>query len=252
MLSDYKTPRLCPSQATASATATLSHASLIQNDLLPLVITMGLFEKWQRNAIFKAIQAAGLNPKEFDLDDSDARVQIKHKWSNSCFIVGEHYVGYRVVGDGPDWPYEVHSWEALLSRISTWASEVKHDLETPDLWAEMQREVKLLGAASDDLTGNTPFTLDEQKEIARRLHELSEHARTMYALSPAQMRVLDAKLDYLVEAAGRLGRIDWRNALAGAILGFVLTAAVPPEFVRDVLLTLLPAISHLYPLLPSG
>jgi hypothetical protein len=183
--------------ATASAAATLfaSHASLIE--LLPLVITMGLFEKWQRNAIFKAIQAAGLDPKEFDLDDSDARVQIKHKWSNSCFIVGEHYVGYRIVGEGPDWRYEVHSWEPLLSRVSTWASEVKLDLETPDLWAEMQREIKLLRAASDDLTGNTPFTLDEQKEIARRLQELSEHARTTYALSPAQMLVLEAKLDYL-------------------------------------------------------
>jgi hypothetical protein len=172
---------------TASAAATLfaSHASPIQYELLPLVITMGLFEKWQRNAIFKAIQAAGLDPKEFVLDESDTRVQIKHKWSNSCFIVGEHYVGYRIVGDGPEWRYEVHSWEPLLSRVSTWASEVKHDLKTPDLWSEMQREVKLLSAASDDLTGNTPFTLDEQKEIARRLQELSEHANHVRALARA-------------------------------------------------------------------
>jgi hypothetical protein len=56
----------------------------------------------------------------------------------------------------------------LLSRVNAWADEVKHDLATPDLWAEIQREVKLLGVGSDHVKENTPFTPNEQKEIARR------------------------------------------------------------------------------------
>jgi hypothetical protein len=116
-----------------------------------------------------------------------------------------------------DWPFEVYSWHAIIPRIGRWLEDIKRDLETPDLWAELQREAELLGAYSDDVTENTPFTADEQKEIAGRLQEFAEHARRTYSLSGAQMRVLDAKLDYLVNAARRLGRKDWRNVFIGAI-----------------------------------
>jgi hypothetical protein len=53
-------------------------------------------QKWQKNQIFEAIQAVGLDPKEFDLEDDDAEIRVKHKWSESCFIIdGDpgHYVG---------------------------------------------------------------------------------------------------------------------------------------------------------------
>jgi hypothetical protein len=81
----------------------------------------------------------GLDPKEFDLEDAGGEVRIKHKWSTSCFTLGAdptHYVGRYVVGDGPDWPFEAYSWQAIIPRISRWLGEVKGDRETPDLWAE--------------------------------------------------------------------------------------------------------------------
>jgi hypothetical protein len=105
-----------------------------------------------------------------------------------------------------------------VQRISRWLQDVKRDLKTPDLWAELQREAELLGANFDDVTENSPFTSDEQNEIAGRLRELADHARRTYSLSEAQIRLLDAKLGYLVGAAGRLGRIDWLNAFAGRSL----------------------------------
>ena len=146
-------------------------------------------KKWQRNAIVQAIRAAGLDPKEFDLQDDNAEVRIKHKWSPSCFTVrneGAHYGASYVVGDGSDWPVSAYSWRTIFPRISTWLEDVKRDLETPDLWAELQQEGELLlGATSDDLTENTPFTADEQNEIAARLHALAEHARRTYSLGSA-------------------------------------------------------------------
>jgi hypothetical protein len=146
-------------------------------------------------------------------------------------------------------PYETYSWEALISRFGRWLAEVKLDLATPDLWADIQREVELLGGASNEVNENTPFTPEERKEIAGRLGELAENLRRTYSLSEPEMLILNAKIDYLVGAAGRLGRIDWRNAFAGAILGFILTAAFPPESARSIFmtcLTLLRAIGHFY------
>jgi hypothetical protein len=69
------------------------------------------------------------------------------------------------------------------------------------------------------------------------------------------MRALDEKVDYLVSAAHRLGRKDWLNVCAGAILGYILTASLAPEAARDMLVGLLRTIGHLcglpdLPLLP--
>ena len=67
--------------------------------------------KWKRNQIFKAIQDAGLDPKDFDFKDGDAEVRIKHKWSDSYFSIGGnslHYVGTSVVGDAPPWCHTMH------------------------------------------------------------------------------------------------------------------------------------------------
>ena len=141
-----------------------------------------------------------------------------------------------------------------MPRVSTWLNEVKRDLEIPDLWAELRREAELLGGASNAVDENTPFTPEQQKEIAGRLQELVEYARRTYSLSEPEMQILSAKVDYLVGAADRIGRIDWRNAFAGVILGFILTAALSPESARHIVLTLLRAIGHLYglPELPGG
>jgi hypothetical protein len=214
--------------------------------------------KWKKNEIFKAIQEVGLDPKEFDLKNNDSEVRIQHKWSMSCFTVvpdPSHYVGSRVVGDGVDWPIDLYSWESLIERIRSWLEDVKRDLEMPDLWAELQRDAQLLFGAPSDDTENTPFTPDEQNDIAARLQALAEHARRTYSLSAAQMRTLEAKLDYLADAARRLGRKDWLNVCAGAILGYILTASLPPEAARGMFLGLLQAVGYLYglpdmPLLP--
>ena len=67
--------------------------------------------------IFKAIQAVGLDPNEFDLKDLDDGVRIKHKRSASYFIVRSetgYYVGQYFVGDGVVWPTNPTSWQTRL------------------------------------------------------------------------------------------------------------------------------------------
>jgi len=46
-----------------------------------------------------------------------------------------------------------------------------------------KREAELLGAGSDEITKNTPFTPDEQKEIAGRLQEIAKRVGRTYSLS---------------------------------------------------------------------
>jgi len=215
-----------------------------------------LLQKWQRNHIFEAIQKAALDPREFDLNDDGAEVRIKHKWSESYFLIGgdaSRYFGTRIAGDAPGFSYEAYSWQNLMTRVIAWLYEVKRDLDMPDLWAELLRETELLGNASNNATENTPFTAEEQKEIVRRLRELEEHARRTYSLSAEQIKVLDAKINYLIEAAGHVGRDDWALMFIGVTLTFIFASAFPPESVREFVLPLLRFIGHLggLPVLPG-
>jgi hypothetical protein len=158
-----------------------------------------------------------------------------------------------VVGDGIDWPYEVYSWEAVMSRFSPWVKEVKDDLDTPDLWAELQRNAQMLGRISGETHGNTPFTSEEQKDIEQRLREVEAHVRDTYSLTESDFNLLNKKIDYLVDAAGRLGRTDWFNVCAGAIFGYILAVGLPVESVRPFMTGLLHYLfEHGLPQLPIG
>jgi hypothetical protein len=213
-------------------------------------------QKRQKNHIFKAIESASLNPSEFEFNNSDTEALLKHKWSESFFVIGGnagHYVGRCLVGDDVDWPYEMYSWEAVMSRFSRWVKEVKDDLDTPDLWAELQRDARLLGSVSGEASENRQFTSEEQKDIEQRLREVEALVRDTYSLSEAEMETLHRKIDYLVDAAGRLGRIDWLNACAGAIIGLILSVGLPPESIRPFMTDLLHYLfEHGLPQLPIG
>ena len=106
------------------------------------------------------------------------------------------------------------------------------------------------GADPSVVTENTLFTGDEQKEIARRLEQAAKYMRETHSLSMAQMRALDEKVYYVIEASTRLGRKDWLNIFIATILGYVFIAALPPESVRTIFSTFLRSIGILYPELP--
>jgi hypothetical protein len=208
-----------------------------------------LLRKLYRNDIEKAIETVGLDPTEFDRDNQDTEARIKHRWSDSYFAIRRqsgYYVGESVVGDGLTWPYQPRSWQAVMRQFETWLSEVKRDLETPDLWAELHSQARLLKIGSGDLAENTPFTPAEREEMASQLGEVANNIKTGYSLSEPQMRVLNEKVDYLVDAAGRLGRTDWRGVFIATALSFVFSVSLPPETARHIFFTLLQAIAYHY------
>lgn len=109
---------------------------------------------------------------------------------------------------------------------------------------------------SDTDTENTPFTDDEQLEIATKLADMKSYMETTHGLSMDQMETLEGRLKYLQEAAGRMGRVDWRNATAGVFLGMIVNVTLPGDVARDALVTLLRSMSHMFghpiPELPAG
>jgi hypothetical protein len=205
-------------------------------------------EKWQRNVIFRAVQAGGLDPHECTFDDGDDGGRLIHRPSASYFdLRGDvtQYVATRVVGG--DHPVALRfSWADVEQMIRIWAGDVKRDVETPDLWAEIQREGEILTGTPYIDVENTPFTLDEQAQIAEQLDQIKQTAQTRYALSDAQMRALAAKLDEIAAASGHVGRKDWMILVAGVMLNLIATDFLPRETVQTIVVTVFQALAHLF------
>jgi hypothetical protein len=205
-------------------------------------------EKWQWNSIIKAIEDAGLEPRDFDLDDDDGEARISLRGLGSIFVIGSTgsggYEQSRAVGEGAQLGYPVPSWTALDLPLGLWLSEVKSDLKTPDRRAELRREREILTAATTEGNDNTPFTSDEQDEIATQLREINGYLKKTYELTANQAQALEAGLDDLRATAGRMGRREWFAYVVGSLT--ILDAVLPPETTRHVFLMLLRSLAHLH------
>jgi hypothetical protein len=205
--------------------------------------------KWKRNGLFKAVQAAGLSPEAFHFDDSADEVVIRHASSGATFTfsgAAGKYVSSYVAGDATGPELTKNTWEGLIKRVGLWLSDVKQDVETPDLWAELGRQRELVVSASDQTLENTPFTPNEREEISEQLNEFRADVKAAFALSQQQAEELDERVNYLIDATKRLGRKDWLNNCIGSMFGYVLTVAFPPDASRHLLNMLAISIGHFF------
>jgi hypothetical protein len=214
------------------------------------LVTLGFvrLEKMWRNAIIEAVQAGGLDPGEFEFDFGDTETHIAHRWSASHFTLrgpwGD-WDGSYVVGEAAPWPYQEVIWPKVVERVEQWAAKVKTDLETPDLWAELQREREILSWAPDEAE-NTPFTPDEQAEIIKHLDELKEYVKNTHSLAQDQIVALEEGFKELATATTRLGRNDWRLMFFGVVLTFIAAGVLPPDAVHGFLWMALHGLQHFF------
>jgi hypothetical protein len=210
-------------------------------------------EKFQRNDIIEALAAGGLDPHECELPEDDREIRVVHVPSGSVFTLGGgagHYAGNRVVGNSTvSWPFDAYTWAAIPEKFERWARDVKRDVDTPDLWAEVQHARGVLANISYEAAENTAFTPAERAEIATRLREINEYVKTSYALSAEQVLILEARFDDLEAATQRVGRKDWLLMFSGVALGLIVTDLLPPDAVQHIATITLHGLSHLFHLL---
>jgi hypothetical protein len=207
--------------------------------------------------VLEVIQSAGFDPREFTWEEGPGWDNFVHLPSGYGFLFSQegtlHRGAFQPGEEAVSERTGLVSWSQLLPAIPRWLNLVRREIEAPDLWAEVERERELVGEAVPEIE-NTPFTPEEQRQVAAGLNELKEYIKQTHELSDAQVRELEGRLDYLADAASRLPRLDWRNALLGAFFATVVSGLLPGEVVRDVLSmalrALAPMFGHEFPQLP--
>ncbi|MGZ6693245.1 MAG: hypothetical protein ACXVHQ_38325 [Solirubrobacteraceae bacterium] len=125
-------------------------------------------KKWQRNEVFEAVEGRGLSPEEFEWDVGADESSLRHLPTGAYFafggVAGDYSARY-LAGDGPVEERAGLSQYRLMEQVGFWLGRLKLDIDTPDLWAQLQRERALLAAVSDEAIENTPFTLASEKRL---------------------------------------------------------------------------------------
>ena len=199
--------------------------------------------------MFHVLRVNGIDPADCDLDASNQVIRLAHGPTGSQLTFVDHggYFVYDIeVNDGPHHVgLRAGNWSELLDRLAEWAIEVAYVTETPDLWAELQQAPEILAAAQAADVGNTPFTADEQDEIAQRIDEIVDRAEVEHGLTPEQSNIIRQKAGEFKEASGRLGRKDWVMIVVGGLVSTAMTDEIPPGVVQTVLTALLHGIGHI-------
>jgi hypothetical protein len=181
----------------------------------------------QKNAVLDAIRETRLDPLEFAWEEHDSSVThpsdetftvetLIHRPTEYWFQFdvddsrSSLWAIYHPGRQGARRREHAGSWEFVFRYLREWLGYVRQEHNAPDFWAELQNQRELMIGELEEVE-NTPFTPEEQAQIASTLVETKEYVRAIYELSPGQYESIDARLDYLVEAAKRV----WAGSTGG-------------------------------------
>lgn len=162
-----------------------------------------------------------------------------------------------VVGDGRHDSFVNLNSMYFWPLISHWAGLVSEDAQTADLWSDIQRQRELLSSVQNERSGNTPFTPDEQRQVADKLREIQTYIVKNYDLSAEQISHIDDMLKEAADAASRIGRKDWILLFTGTMSSLIVTDLLPPQAAQHALITVLQGLAHIFgvggpPILPPA
>jgi len=203
-----------------------------------------------KNKIFEMINSRGMEPASFAWetyqgpDDNDYSL-IRHKAANCSFKFG------RQDGDemwcelrpGPDRPVllEYFRSEGVLGLVRQWLGHVREETSAPDLWAQIETYALDLPDSARGKLDSGPILEADRKRIKLAVDMVRERARQRN-LTEDQIKVIDDKLDYLVEASNRLTLKDWVNASVGTLMGMAMQTQVQVAVYKEIIEPLLSLI----------
>lgn len=93
---------------------------------------------------------------------------------------------------------------------------------------------------------NTPFTRDEQGQIAAQVLAIKRQLAEQFELSSEQIAQVDEKLDEVAEAGTRMARKDWLVYFLGTVTALIITATVTAGVGEHIFTMVIHALGHLF------
>jgi hypothetical protein len=202
-----------------------------------------LLMKSQKNDVFELIQKSELDPFNFEWttdsfrDESLAQYitvdKIVYKNSDYFFIFGfvgnEHYAFFSPGDTTMIQEAYTGTWMIQKQWFRNWLIYLKREIHSPDLWQELSRYELSKGDRISDETTNAPFTVYQAEQIIDGINKLRFHIEEQFSLNEYENKLVNDKLDYLIDAAKRQGRMDWIHTAIGVTFTLAASLNMSPD-----------------------
>lgn len=180
----------------------------------------------QKNQVFEIIERADLNPADFDwskikchrcINDEEVIClfsKLVLKSHPQYFFLFEMYEdGHCYTCSPGNELFEEEEcpdiWEEQLVAVELWVSNLKDEIDAPDLWSDLNKyQIAISPDVADDGL-NEVISASEAEIISDKLEFLGDEIKKVYNLVSEQDRFVRTKLKYLAEAAKRSRTQDW-------------------------------------------
>lgn len=202
--------------------------------------------KSQKEWILNLINKRGLEPSNFEWKEmrsvwySDTKILCLEYKNTGYFFKFDFFdeirfdCSYSPGEEKSSVNTKPYRWEDVAVHVASWLNALLVEVTTADPWEEIK---KYIPGDNIDLEGekaNTSFTFKEVEHITKAINALKLEVKKAYNLTQDQEKIVNAKLDYLIEKSKSIGRVDWKNIFVGTIVSITFELMLEPGKVKTL------------------
>ena len=204
-----------------------------------------LLLKTQKNEVFNILLNTGQNPagfswsQEFSKRSSKVtaeRIEVSvliYQGGESYFLFdnyGHKFFSEFSPGDKEFVQTEfAHHWFEQRVYVESWANYLKREIDAPDLWREVEKYRDTFSLLPPDQLVNEPIPAYEVEQIVASINLLADKIEEQFGLNEDQNNLVRSRLNYLVDASKRQGRLDWIHTAIGVLVTISISLTLAPE-----------------------
>lgn len=191
----------------------------------------------QKNDIFKILEQAGLNPSDFRWGEVTVHGEIRLWHDQSGYFIEFSYWKKQecyFITCSPskqlaEQSFQLNIWDAVLNVVKIWALCLKKEIDTPDLWAQMEKYTAYLSVPPTEDLPDEPISAVDATEIEDRLWLFADKVEKQFNLAEGERKVLRHQMGVLIGIAKRSSKKAFLYSAFGVIAGIAMSLAMSPE-----------------------
>lgn len=214
----------------------------------------------QKNEVLQAIKYSELDPfnfvwgkvlSQFEMNTTVPCLRYKDSEFSFTFDLHreDHYAIYSPGGENVVDHQEPSSWVGQIGVVYDWLGNLKREMNEPDMWEQLSQFQLEASVSVDPAVENKPFTVQEVKQITLGVNRMREYLEMEFDGVENDHKLINEKLDYLIEAANRQGRRDWIHTCIGVLATLGAALGLTPEHGSKLMHFLKDAVSGVVKLL---